>query len=58
MVKRGSSPFATTTVAKGSVVLSHAVEMTFALNAEVFCSRHHILVPPCRLHLVGKEPDL
>jgi len=57
MVKRGSSSFSAASVAKGSVVLSRAVEKSFALEAEISRLRHHVSVLSRRLHLVCKERD-
>jgi len=57
MVKRGSSTFSAASVAKGSVVLSRAVEKNFALEAEVSRLRHHISVLSRRLHFITLERD-
>jgi len=57
MVKRGSSTFSAASVAKGLVVLSRAVEKSFALEAEVSRLRHHVSVLSRRLHLVTLERD-
>jgi len=57
MVKRGSSTFSAASVAKGSVVLSRAIEKNFALEAEVSRLRHHISVLSRRLHFVTLERD-
>jgi len=57
MVKRGSSTFSATSVAKGSVVLSRTVEKNFALEAEVSRLRHHVSVLSRRLHQVTLERD-
>jgi len=57
MVKRGASTFSAASVAKGSVVLSRAIEKNFALEAEVSRLRHHISVLSRRLHFVPLERD-
>jgi len=57
MVKRGSSTFSAASVAKGSVVLSRAIEKNFALEAEVSRLRHHVSVQSQRLHSITIERD-
>jgi len=57
MVKRGSSTFSAASVAKGSVILSRAIEKNFALEAEVSRLRHHVSVLSRRLHSVTMERD-
>jgi len=57
MVKRGSSTFSAASVAKGSVVLSRAIEKNFALEAEVSRLRHHVSILSRRLHSVTMERD-
>jgi len=57
MVKQGSSTFSATSVAKGSVVLSRAIEKNFALEAEISRLRHHVSVLSRWLHLVTVERD-
>jgi len=55
MVKTNSTKFSAASVAKGSVVLSRAVEKNFALEAEVSRLRHHVSVLSKRLHVVTME---
>jgi len=57
MVKRGSSTFSAASVAKGSVVLSRAIEKNFALEAEVSRLRHHVSILSRRLHSITIERD-
>jgi len=57
MVKRGSSTFSAASVAKGSVILSRAIEKNFALEAEVSRLRHHVSVLSRRLHSITMERD-
>jgi len=57
MVKRGFSTFSAASVAKGSVVLSQAIEKNFALEAEVSRLRHHVSILSRRLHFVMIERD-
>ncbi|PUU79177.1 hypothetical protein B9Z19DRAFT_1125547 [Tuber borchii] len=58
MVKRGSSSFSASSVARSGVVLSKAVEKTFSLEGEVSRLRHHVSVLSRRLHLCEKERDM
>jgi len=58
MVKRGSSTFSTSSVARGSIVLSKAFEKQFALEAEISQLRHHVLVLSKRLHSVTLEKQV
>jgi len=55
MVKTNNTKFSTTSVAKGSVVLSRAVEKNFALEAEISRLRHHVSALSKRLHVVTLE---
>ena len=55
MVKQSSVKFSTASVAKGSVVLSKAVEKNFALENEISRLRHHVSVLSKRLHSVTLE---
>jgi len=55
MVKRGSSSFSAFSVAKGSIVLSKAIEKQFALEAEISRLRYHVSVLSKRLHSVTLE---
>jgi len=55
MVKTNKTKFSAASVAKGSVVLSPAVEKNFALEAEVSRLRHHVSVRSKRLHVVTLE---
>jgi len=55
MVKRGSSSFSASSVAKGSIVLSKAIEKQFALEADISRLRHHISVLSKWLHSVTLE---
>jgi len=57
MVKKGSSSFSASSVARSGVVLSRAVEKTFSLKEEVSCLRHHVSVLSCSLHLYDKDQD-
>ena len=52
MVKTGTTRFSTASVAKGSVVISRAVEKRFALKAEISRLWHHVSVLSKRLHSV------
>ena len=54
MVKRAHAPSASSAL-RSSVVLSRAVEKTFALEAEVSRLRHHVSVLSRRLHRAEKE---
>src|SRR5205807_7864251 len=56
MGRQGSGPSAAST-ARTSVVLSKAVERSFALEAEVSRLRHHVGVLSRRLHIAGKDLD-
>ena len=58
MVKRGSSSFSASSVAKGSIVLSKAIEKQFALEAEISRLRHHVSVLSKRLHSVTLEKQV
>jgi len=58
MVKRGSSSFSASSVAKGLMVLSKAIEKQFALEAEVSRLRHHVSVLSKRLHSVTLERQI
>ena len=58
MVKRGSSSFSASSVAKGSIVLSKAIEKQFALEAEISQLRHHVSVLSKRLHSVTLEKQV
>jgi len=58
MVKRGSSTFSASSVAKGSIVLSKAIEKQFALEAEISRLRHHVSVVSKRLHSVTLEKQI
>jgi len=55
MVKTNNTRFSAASVAKGSVVLSKAVEKNFALEAEISRLRHHVSVLSKRLHSVTLE---
>jgi len=55
MVKTNNTKFSAASVAKGSVVLSRAVEKNFALKAEISRLRHHVSVLFKRLHVVTLE---
>ena len=55
MVKHTSVKFSAASVAKGSVVLSKAVEKNFALESEISRLRHHVSVLSKRLHSVTLE---
>jgi len=57
MVKRGFSTFSAAFVAKGSVVLSRAIEKNFALKAEISLLRHPVSILSRRLHFVTIERD-
>ena len=57
MVRRGSSSFSATSVAKTGVVLSRTVAKTLSLEAEVSRLRHHVWLISRRLHLCEKERD-
>src|SRR5207237_2585268 len=54
IVKRASAPSAASSL-RSSVVLSCAVEKTFALEAEVSRLRHHVSILSRRLHCTAKE---
>src|SRR5437879_1647771 len=54
MVNRASAPSASSAL-RSSVVLSRAVEKTFALEAEVSRLRHHVSILSRRLHRAEKE---
>ena len=54
MVNRASAPSASSAL-RSSVVLSRAVEKTFALEAEVSRLQHHVSVLSRRLHRAEKE---
>src|SRR5437588_6767763 len=54
MVKRASAPSASSAL-RSSMVLSRAVEKTFALEAEVSRLRHHVSVLSRRLHHAEKK---
>jgi len=58
MVKQGSSSFLATSVAKGSIVLSKAIEQQLALKAEISDLRHHFSVLSKRLHSVILEKQI
>jgi len=58
MVRRGSSSFSASSVAKGSIVLSKAIEKQFALEAEVSRLRHHVSVLSRRLHSTTLEKQV
>ena len=55
MVRQSSVKVSATSVAKGSVVLSKAVEKNFALESEISRLRHHVSVLSKRLHTVTLE---
>jgi len=55
MVKTSNTKFSAASVAKGSVVLSRAVEKNFALEAEISRLRHHVSVLSKRLHSATVE---
>ena len=55
MVKTNNTRFSAASVAKGSVVLSKAIEKNFALEAEVSRLRHHVSVLSKRLHVLTRE---
>ena len=55
MVKQSSVKFSAASVAKGSVVLSKAVEKNFALESKISRLRHHVSVLSKRLHTVTLE---
>jgi len=57
MVKRGSSTFSSTAVARSGLALGRSVEKTLTLEAEVSGLRHHISVLSCRLHLSALESE-
>jgi len=58
IVKRGSSSFSASSVAKGSIVLSKAIEKQFALEAEISRLRNHVSVLSKRLHSVTLEKQI
>jgi len=58
MIKRGSSSFLASSVAKWSIVLSKAIEKQFALKAEISRLRHHISVLSKRLPSVTLEKQI
>ena len=55
MVRHTSVKFSAASVAKGSVVLSKAVEKNFALESEISRLQHHVSVLSKRLHTVTLE---
>ncbi|PUU73988.1 hypothetical protein B9Z19DRAFT_1134043 [Tuber borchii] len=57
MVKKGSSHFSASSIARSGVVLSRSVEISFALEAEVSRLRHHVSVLSHRLHFCENERD-
>jgi len=57
MVKRGSSNFSATAVARSGLALGWTVEKTLALEAEVSRPRHHISLLSPRLHLSTLESE-
>jgi len=57
MVKRGSSTFSAAALARSGLVLRPSVEKSLALEAVVFCLRHHVSVLSRRLHLSAKESE-
>jgi len=57
MVKRGSSTFSATMVARSGLALGRTVEKALALKAEVSRLRHHISVLSRRLHLWALESE-
>jgi len=57
MVKKGSSSYSASSVARSGVTLSRSVEKIFALEAEVSRLRHHVSVLSRRLHFCGKERE-
>ena len=58
MVKTHATKFSAASVAKGSVVLSKAIEKNFALEAEVSRLRHHVSVLSKRLHATKREKEI
>ena len=58
MVKTHATKFSAASVAKGSVVLSKAIEKNFALEAEVSRLRHHVSVLSKRLHATTREKEI
>jgi len=58
MVKGGSWSFLASSVAKGSIVLSKAIEKHFAFEAEISRLRHHVSVLSKRLHSVTVEKQV
>ena len=58
MVKTKNTKFSAASVAKGSVVLSKAIEKNFALEAEVSRLRHHVSVLSRRLHATTREKEI
>ena len=58
MVKATPNRFSATSVAKGSVVLSRAVEKNFAQESEISHLRHHVSVLSKRLHLITREKEI
>ena len=58
MVKTNATKFSAACVAKGSVVLSKAIEKNFALEAEVSRLRHHVSVLSKRLHATTREKEI
>jgi len=52
MVKRNNTNYSAGSVAKGSVVLSKAIEKSFAIEAQTSRLRHHVWVLSERLQLV------
>ena len=55
MVKHTSVKFSAASVAKGSVVVSKAVEKNFTLESEISRVRHHVSVLSRRLHTATLE---
>ena len=58
MVKINNTKFSAASVAKGSVVLSKAIEKNFALEAEISRLRHHVSVLSKRLHTTTREKEI
>jgi len=57
MVKRGSTTFSATKVAKAGLVASAALERILELEKEVGKLRHHVSVLSKRIHVMGKEAE-
>jgi len=55
MVKRGSTTFSATKVAKAGLAASAALERIFSLEKEVSRLRHHVSVLSKRNHVLSKE---